>query len=87
MPKPSPSAPHWNRVDRLLSEECSSEQISFWLAQEKALFISREWIYQHDLKNKRQGGDLYRFTCASSRARSATGTMTAEDSFSHPCFH
>ncbi|MEJ2033851.1 MAG: IS30 family transposase [Deltaproteobacteria bacterium] len=49
----------WTWVERLLREDWSPEQISLWLEQEKKLFISHEWIYQHILKDKNRGGNLY----------------------------
>ena len=51
---------HWDWVDALLREEWSPEQVSLWLAQEKCLRISHEWIYHYILRDKQQGGDLYR---------------------------
>lgn len=54
------TADHWRLVETLLCEDWSPEQISLWLAEEKHLLISHEWIYQHILKDKRQGGNLYR---------------------------
>ena len=50
----------WRRVERLLREDWSPEQISLWLRQEKAIRISHEWIYQYVLRDKHNGGDLYR---------------------------
>ena len=49
----------WSDVEKLLRKDWSPEQISGWLATEKALPISHEWIYQYVYKDKRQGGDLY----------------------------
>jgi len=49
----------WKWVERLLQEDWSPEQISLWLAREKLLFVSHEWIYQYVLQDKRAGGDLY----------------------------
>jgi IS30 family transposase len=51
---------HWRTIERLLREDWSPEQISLWLAEERGLAISHEWIYQHLLQDKAQGGDLYR---------------------------
>ena len=50
---------HWRRIERLLRGDWSPEQISLWLAKEKHLTISHEWIYQYILQDKAQGGDLY----------------------------
>lgn len=49
----------WRLVERLLRKDWSPEQISLWLAQEKRLAISHEWIYQYVLEDKRCGGDLH----------------------------
>lgn len=51
---------HWRLIEDLLHEDWSPEQISLWLAQERRLHLSHEWIYQHILQDKAQGGDLYR---------------------------
>ena len=49
----------WRWVDRLLRGDWSPEQISLWLAEEKQLPVSHEWIYQYILRDKRAGGDLH----------------------------
>jgi IS30 family transposase len=51
---------HWGLIERLLHGDWSPEQISLWLAEERHLAISHEWIYQHILQDKAQGGNLYR---------------------------
>ena len=51
---------HWDRVATLLCEHWSPEPISGWLAQEKGIVISHEWIYRYSYQNKRDGGDLYK---------------------------
>lgn len=58
--KPRLNAAVWAWVERLLREDWSPEQISLWLAKEKRLFVSHEWVYQYALEDKRNGGDLYR---------------------------
>ena len=50
----------WERVEQLLREDWSPEQISGWLAKEEGMSISHEWIYQHVYRDKKQGGDLHR---------------------------
>jgi IS30 family transposase len=50
----------WTRVDELLREDWSPEQVSEWLASEEDLHVSHEWLYQHIYADKRQGGDLYK---------------------------
>ena len=49
----------WQWVERLMREDWSPEQISLWLAREKQIFVSHEWIYQYVLQDKRTGGDLH----------------------------
>jgi len=51
---------HWERVETLLREDWSPEQISGWLAREEGIAISHEWIYQHVYQDKRHGGELYK---------------------------
>ncbi|WNM60545.1 IS30 family transposase [Candidatus Nitrospira neomarina] len=51
---------HWSLIERLLQEDWSPEQFSLWLADQRVLTISPEWIYQHVLHNKAQDGTLYR---------------------------
>ncbi len=51
---------HWARVDELLREEWSPEQVSGWLALEEGIEVSHEWIYLHVYADKREGGTLYR---------------------------
>lgn len=58
--RPRITTEDWALIDRQLREEWSPEQISLWLAEARHLAISHEWIYQHILQDKVQGGDLYR---------------------------
>ena len=50
----------WSNVATLLRQDWSPEQISLWLKAECNTSISHEWIYQHILQDKADGGDLYR---------------------------
>ncbi len=50
----------WTLVEILIRQEWSPEQISGWLKKNCDFQISHEWIYQHILKDKLVGGDLYR---------------------------
>ena len=64
----------WQWVERLLQEDWSPEQISLWLAREKQLFVSHEWIYQYVLQDKRAGGDLHTHLCCQKARRKRYGT-------------
>jgi IS30 family transposase len=55
------SCESWSRVDLLLLEYWSPEQISNWLRQEEKTRISPEWIYQYILRDKQASGDLYKY--------------------------
>jgi len=52
------SSENWERVEQLLREDWSPEQISNWLRREEDICISYEWIYQYILRDKKNGGDL-----------------------------
>ena len=51
----------WTRVEQLTREYWSPEQVSRWLRQEESIHVSPEWIYQYVLRDKRAGGDIYRY--------------------------
>lgn len=51
----------WDRVDSLIREQWSPEQIAGRMAMEQGVSISHEWIYRHIYADKRAGGDLYTF--------------------------
>ena len=74
--KPQIALDHWQQVENLLREDWSPEQISLWLAQEKHLFISHEWIYQYVLRDKRQGGTLYRHLRCQQQRKKRYGTYS-----------
>jgi IS30 family transposase len=54
-------AKSWSRVERLLHEYWSPEQVSNWLRHEESIYVSPEWIYQYILQDKQAGGDLYKY--------------------------
>lgn len=72
--KPRITIDHWDLVESLLREDWSPEQISLWLAQERRLLISHEWIYQYVLQDKRRGGDLYRHLRCQKQRKKRYGT-------------
>jgi len=51
----------WSRVELLLREYWSPEQISSWLRYEENTNVSPEWIYQYILRDKQSGGALYMY--------------------------
>ncbi len=49
----------WIRVELLLREDWSPQQISCWLARNEGLSVSHESIYRHVKEDKSSGGDLH----------------------------
>ena len=51
----------WARVEQLLREDWSPEQISGWLTREEGVSVSHDTdSHQHVYEDKRRGGDLHR---------------------------
>ena len=50
----------WEKVEKRLREDWSPEQITGYYRQAGEEVPSHEWIYQYLLKNKEQGGDLFK---------------------------
>ena len=53
------SEPSWQRIEQLLFEDWSIEQISLWLIEAKESSVSHESIYQYIYWDKACGGDLH----------------------------
>jgi IS30 family transposase len=51
----------WSRVDDLLCQEWSPEQISGWLKKHEGIAASHESIYRHVRQDKADAGDLYTY--------------------------
>jgi IS30 family transposase len=64
----------WAKVERLLRQDWSPEQISGRLKKEQKVCLSHEWIYQYVLKDKQAGGDLYRHLRCQKKRRKRYGT-------------
>jgi len=64
----------WHQIDTLIGQEWSPVQISGRLSMEQGISVSHEWIYQHIYKDKRSGGDLFRFLRCQKIRRKRYGT-------------
>ena len=64
----------WERVESLLREDLSPEQVSGWLSMEQGLHVSHEWIHQHVYADKRRGGDLHAHLRCRKRRRKCYGS-------------
>ena len=51
----------WQRVELLLREQWSPEQVSGWLAHSGMQSVSTEWIYQYILTDKKARDDLHAY--------------------------
>ena len=63
----------WVRVERLLGQDWSPEQISGRLKKEKRICVSHEWIYQYVLQDQQAGADLYRHLRCQKKRRKRYG--------------
>jgi len=64
----------WGLIEQQLRNEWSPEQIRAWLKRLKARRVSHEYIYQHILKDKRQGVNLYWFLRCQKQRKKRYGT-------------
>ena len=53
------AAADWRRVEALVRQDWSPEQVAGWLRRQRLLAISHETIYRYIWADKRQGGRLY----------------------------
>ncbi len=66
---------HWAEIECLLKGYWSPEQIAWRLYQEQGYRISHEWIYQYLYRDKRRGGQLYRYLRCQKQRRKRYGRM------------
>jgi len=64
----------WDRVEELLQENWSPEQISGWLALNENIRISHEWIYLYIYRDKHEGGQLYQHLRCQKKRRKRYGS-------------
>ena len=67
-------ATEWQRVETLLREEWSPEQVAGYLGRRRELSISHETIYRHVWRDKERGGSLHlHLRCAQKQCRKRYG--------------
>lgn len=66
----------WHRVEHLLQEQWSPEQISGWLRTGLKPSVSHEWIYHYVYQDKRTQGTLYRHLRCQRQRRKRYGTYS-----------
>ena len=72
--KQSITAEDWQRINALLRQEWSPEEIGERLRMEGLRFVSHEWIYQHVYADKKNGGDLHKFLRRQKQRRKRYGS-------------
>lgn len=64
----------WDRIEQMIRQDWSPEQISEWLKYEEDMRISHEWIYQYIYEDKRNQGDLHRHLRCQKKRRKRYGS-------------
>ena len=64
----------WQRVELLLREEWSPEQVSGWLTNAGMQSVSPEWIYQYIFTDKKDGVDLHAYLRCQKKCKQRYGT-------------
>lgn len=73
----------WERIELLLQQQWSPEQIHGRLRFEKQPTVSHEWIYQRIYQDKRRGGTLFRHLRSQKRQRKRYGSNARRAQFPH----
>jgi len=73
----------WSLVEQQLRVEWSPEQIRAWLEQLQTRMVSHECIYQHILKDKHHGGNLYRHLRCQKQRKKRYGTYSRRGQIPH----
>lgn len=73
----------WERIELLLQQQWSPEQIHGRLRLEKQPTVSPEWIYQHVYDDKRRGGTLFRHLRSQKCQRKRYGSYARRAQFPH----
>lgn len=63
----------WRRVEALLQEDWSPEQVSGWLAVNENILVSHEWIYIYIYDDKSRGGTLFKHLRSQKKRRKRYG--------------
>ncbi len=64
---------HWDEIERLLRQHWSPEQIAWRLYDKQMYLIGHEWMYQYVYRDKKQGGDLYKYLRCQKQRRKRYG--------------
>lgn len=67
---------HWARVEELIREDWSPEQVSEWLQKNEGICVSHEWIYLYIYQDMRDGGDLHKHLRCQKKRRKRYGSYS-----------
>ena len=67
---------NWERVEALIREDWSPEQVSEWLQQEEDIRVSHEWIYLYIYQDKCDGGNLHAHLRCQKKRRKRYGSYS-----------
>ena len=67
---------HWERVEELIREDWSPEQVSEWLLLNEGIQVSHEWIYLYIYQSLRAGGDLQKHLRCQKKRRKRYGSYS-----------
>lgn len=73
----------WKRVNQMLREDWSPEQISERLNRDGFESVSPEWIYQHIIRDKLNGGSLYAHLRCQKKRRKRYGAYSRRGQIPH----
>ena len=65
----------WQRIDKLIEQDWSPEQVSGYLKVNDEPSVSAEWIYQHIREDKEQGGSLHTHLRGQKKRRKRRGSQ------------
>jgi IS30 family transposase len=71
--KPRIMPEDWQVIEKLVCEDWSPEQIRDRIQSQDGFLISHEWIYQHILRDKKMGGNLYKHLRCQKKRRKRYG--------------
>ncbi len=75
IPRARISTTRWRRVEALIAQDWSPEQVSGYLKVNGEAGISPEWIYRHIYDDKRVGGELYKHLRCQKQRRKRRGLV------------
>jgi|ETNmetMinimDraft_8_1059916.scaffolds.fasta_scaffold55378_1 IS30 family transposase len=67
---------HWERVEQLIREDWSPEQVSEWLQKNEGIRVSHEWIYLYIYLDMQDDGDLYKHLRCQKKRRKRYGSYS-----------